>query len=92
MTNATRCRRWCPGQTRGTPSENVRKVIDDSRALLPELSRRINRTYAYFDSTSRMQWSRIWILDFLLPLFVGIVALWKVYSLVPNAIVSIWTA
>ena len=70
----------------------IKKNLSDAEESMPDIQARIDRTMAYYDSTSRIQWFRMIALDLALPLIVGLVALWKVYALVLPMISTIWSA
>lgn len=64
----------------------------EANEKLPDINRRIERTWNYYVSNSRLQMIRILVLDFALPLGVSLLALWKVAPLVWPMIVQIATA
>ncbi len=72
--------------------ETIKQSVKDITDKVPDIQTRIDRTIAYYESTSRLQWFRMIALDLALPLTVAIIALWKVYALVLPMISTIWSA
>lgn len=60
----------------------IKKLILDAEDNVPDIQIRIDRTIAYYDSASRLQWLRMIAVDLALPLTVAIIALVKVSALV----------
>ena len=72
--------------------ETIKQAVKDIADKVPDIQTRIDRTMAYYDSTSRLQWLRMIALDLALPVIVGFFALWKVAALVLPMISTIWSA
>lgn len=72
--------------------ETIKQSVKDIADKVPDIQTRIDRTMAYYSSTSRLQWFRMIALDLALPVIVGFFALWKVAALVLPMISTIWSA
>lgn len=89
------CRRVVSNQERLVDQPNdpkYLKLINEETNKLPAINKRVERTLAHYDSTSRIQLWRMIVLDLALPLLIAAIALLKVAALVLPMIVQILSA
>lgn len=67
-------------------ANNLARLVEEARADLPDLQTRLDRTYRYYQSISRLQILRIFGLDLLVPLGVAGYAMIKSIALAPDVL------